>query len=425
VTADPFALAADAFAPREHTLADEDFPTPGALASSLDSTMVNPPHLAKIDEAVVHAADGTGPRRLLVVMAPQEGKSERGAHYTPLWLLKNNPDLRIAITSYEDEAATRWGRFIRDDINRFDLGIRVREDVKAAGRWYVDGHRGSVFCAGIAGPLTGRPVDVLIIDDPVKGPAEADSATAREGLWNWWLAVARTRLAPGAIVIVIMTRWHPDDLAGRLLEQEGSIESGGKWLVLRIPTVAEENDPIGRKPGEWLPSARGRTVEEWEDIRAGLPDRWWTAMYQGRPAPPEGAVWQQSWIDDTRRKSVASRGWCGPSSSSTRPGRAKAPPRKPASSSKASASTGTCTCSTTRACAPRRRSGPGWCARPRRLERRRDPRRGGLRRRQHRAGDPVRVGGVRPLRAAGPRVGEGPDDPVDPREGQGREAAAC
>jgi hypothetical protein len=305
VTADPFALAADAFAPREHTLADEDFPTPGALASSLDSTMVNPPHLAKIDEAVVHAADGTGPRRLLVVMAPQEGKSERGAHYTPLWLLKNNPDLRIAITSYEDEAATRWGRFIRDDINRFDLGIRVREDVKAAGRWYVDGHRGSVFCAGIAGPLTGRPVDVLIIDDPVKGPAEADSATAREGLWNWWLAVARTRLAPGAIVIVIMTRWHPDDLAGRLLEQEGSIESGGKWLVLRIPTVAEENDPIGRKPGEWLPSARGRTVEEWEDIRAGLPDRWWTAMYQGRPAPPEGAVWQQSWIDDTRRKSVA------------------------------------------------------------------------------------------------------------------------
>lgn len=303
VAPDPFALAADAFSPRERTLADEEFPTPGALAATLDPETKNPPHLVKIDDALVAATNGTGPRRILITLPPQEGKSERGSHYFPLWLLKSvNPDLRIAIVSFEDESATRWGRFIRDDINNFDLGLRVREDVKAAGRWYIDGHRGSVFCAGIGGPLTGRPVDVLVIDDPIKGPAEADSPTYRKALWNWWLAVARTRLAPNAIVVVIMTRWHPEDLGGLLIEQEGDVADGGKWLVLRIPAIAEENDPIGRKPGEWLPSARGRTVEEWEDIRAGQIDRWWNAMYQGRPTPPEGAVWARPWIDDFRRR---------------------------------------------------------------------------------------------------------------------------
>lgn len=305
VAPDPFQLAADAFTPRAETLGDAAFKTPGELAAALDSTTKNPPHLQKIDEAIVSAVNGTGPRRMLFVMPPQEGKSERGSHYTPLWLLKEvSPDLRIAIASYEDEAATRWGRFIRDDIQNFDLGLRIREDVKAAGRWYIEGHKGSVFCTGIAGPLTGRPVDVLIIDDPVKGPKEADSKTYRKALWDWWLAVARTRLAPGAIVIVIMTRWHPEDLGGKLLEQEGDVADGGKWLVLRIPAIAEENDPIGREPGEWLPSARGRTTEEWEDIRAGLPDRWFNAMYQGRPTPAEGAVWRKEWIDAHRRSSA-------------------------------------------------------------------------------------------------------------------------
>lgn len=304
-TVDPFLLAADAFAPREPTLADEEFPTPGALAQALDPTMQNPPHLQKIDEAVVNAAAGTGPRRVLISMPPQEGKSERAAHYTPLWLLRANPDLRIAIVSYEDEAAKRWGRFIRDDIDRFDLGLRIREDVKAAGRWYIDGHKGSVFCTSAPlGALTGQPVDVLIIDDPVKGPAEADSPANRKALWNWWLAVARARLGPGAIVIVIMTRWHPEDLGGQLVDAEGDVADGGKWLVIRIPALAEADDPIGRKPGQWLPSARGRTTEEWEEIHAGQIDRWWNAMYQGRPTPPEGAVWQHAWIDDHRRRSV-------------------------------------------------------------------------------------------------------------------------
>jgi hypothetical protein len=299
-TTDPFLLAAAAFAPHTPTLADEQFPTPGALAMALDpKENLNPPHLQVLDEHLVQAAAGKVDR-LLITMPPQEGKSTRCSRYFPLWLLKNNPDLRIGIVSFEHDKATRWGRDIRDDIARHELGIRVREDVKAAGRWKIVGHRGSVFCTGWQGSITGEPIDVLIIDDPVKGAKEADSPSYRSDQWDWWIATGRARLGPNAIVVAIMTRWHPDDLGGKWMAEEGRIENGGRWTVLNIPAQAEENDAIGRKPGEWLPSARGRTVEQWEQLKSETPERWWTAQYQGRPTPPEGAVWTRQWIDQFR-----------------------------------------------------------------------------------------------------------------------------
>jgi hypothetical protein len=296
----PFLLAADAFTPRERTLADEQFPTPGALAAALDPEHnLNPPHLQLLDEQLVAAARNELDR-LLITMPPQEGKSTRCCHYFALWLLKNNPDLRIGIVSMETEKAARWGRAIRDSIADHDLGIRVREDVKAAGRWKILGHRGSVFCAGWQGSITGEPIDVLIIDDPVKDAKAADSPTYREDLWDWWISTGRARLGPASTVVAIMTRWHPDDIGGRWITEEGRVENGGRWTVLNIPAQAEEHDLIGRDAGGWLPSARGRTVEQWEQLKSETPDRWWSAQYQGRPTPPEGAVWQRSWIDDHR-----------------------------------------------------------------------------------------------------------------------------
>jgi hypothetical protein len=292
---DPFALAAAAFTPREPTLADAEFPTPGSLALALDAKETrNPAHLRVLDDHLVQLAAGDLDR-LLVTMPPQEGKSTRAVRYFVLWLLKHNPDLRIAIVSFESEAAVRWGRHVRDDIEANHLGIRVREDVKAAGRWQIVGHRGSVYCTGWQGSLTGQPVDMLIIDDPVKGTKEVDSPTYRQDQWDWWIATARARLGPNSRVLCIMTRWHPDDLGGRFLTNEPD-----RWTVLTIPAQAEPGDPIGREPGEWLPSARGRTPAQWEQLQTETPDRWWSAQYQGRPTPPEGAVWQEAWIDDNR-----------------------------------------------------------------------------------------------------------------------------
>lgn len=129
----------------------------------------------------------------------------------------------------------------------------------------------------------------LIIDDPVKGRAEADSETYREQAWDWWTNVARTRLAPGAQVVMILTRWHEDDLAGRMI-------ANGGWKVVNVPALCEsDDDPLGRVHGEFLTSARGRTAREWEEIRHDVGERVWTALYQGRPAPSEGAMLRRAW----------------------------------------------------------------------------------------------------------------------------------
>lgn len=129
----------------------------------------------------------------------------------------------------------------------------------------------------------------LIVDDPVKGRAEADSETYREDAWEFWTETARTRLAPGAPVVIIMTRWHEDDLAGRLIAQGG-------WTVVNVPAQCETDDDIlGRAHGEYLHSARGRTPDEWVEIKKDVGERGWTALYQGRPAPSEGGMLKRTW----------------------------------------------------------------------------------------------------------------------------------
>jgi hypothetical protein len=228
--------------------------------------------------------------------------SFRCSRWFPLWLLHRNPDTRIAIISYESNIARRWGRAVRDTITQHGkaLGLRIRDDLAAQHEWQLDGHEGGVYTAGIGGALTGRPVDLLIIDDPIKDRADADSPTIRQNVIDWWTDTGSTRLAPGAPVVLIQTRWHPDDLAGWLLAQEDA----HRWKLISIPAQAEAldpaDDPLGRQLGEFMASARRRTVAQWEKIKAALPARTWAALYQQRPTPAEGTVWQESWISAFR-----------------------------------------------------------------------------------------------------------------------------
>ncbi len=126
---------------------------------------------------------------------------------------------------------------------------------------------------------------------------QADSSNYRDMVWAWWQSTASTRLAPGAPVIVILTRWHEDDLAGRLQ----AAEDGHLWRVVNIPALADhdpakgQTDPLDRTPGTWLPSARGRTPAEWDAIRTRAGSRVFNALYQGRPSPATGDVWQRAW----------------------------------------------------------------------------------------------------------------------------------
>lgn len=275
------------------------YATPGELAQALDVRTVQTPALEHIDRALAAVADNlTDGRRLIISMPPQEGKSQRTSRRFPTWLLHRNRDLRIAIASYEHRTARRWGRVIRDDINTHpELGLTVDRSSSAADEWTLDGHLGGVYSVGIGGALTGRPVDLLIIDDPIKDRKQADSIVWRDFVWDWWTDVAVGRLAPGAPVVLILTRWHEDDLAGRLL----TAEDGHRWQVINIPALADHNpetggtDLLGRKPGEWLRSARGRSDEQWEQIRVSVGARTFTALYQGRPSPEAGDVFLRSW----------------------------------------------------------------------------------------------------------------------------------
>jgi predicted phage terminase large subunit-like protein len=290
-----------------------DYATPGELARALDPNTVQTPALDLIDAALVDVAAGRCDR-LIVSMPPQEGKSERTTHVGVLWMLRRNPNLRIGIVSYGEDIARRFSYSIRNDISTFDgsegvadLGISLRSDTKAAARWNLaNPAKGGVYAIGIGGALTGRPLDLLVIDDPVKDYRAADSALLSELAWQWWMSVARPRLAPGAPVIVILTRWHEADLAGRFLAKQAEDEASAlphydRWRVINIPAQADfdpakgQSDPLSRQPGEFMLSARGRTNVQWEATKAATSARIWTSLYQGRPSPETGDVLERQW----------------------------------------------------------------------------------------------------------------------------------
>ena len=260
---------------------------PGELAAALDPNTRSSAVLDLVDDALVDLIDGKGgPDALAVFMPPQEGKSQRCSRRLPEWLLDWNPGLRIALVSYEQDTAIRWGRDVKQDValaGREALRIDIRRDSQAAGRWETLAG-GGMYCVGIGGPLTGRPVDVLIIDDPVKDRAAAESQRVRDLTWDWWESVALTRLAPGAKVVLIQTRWHEDDLAGRILARPGPLS----WRVLTIPALATDGDPLGRPRGVELPSVRGREPGYFMRLQATMSRYVFSGVYQQNPTAPEG-----------------------------------------------------------------------------------------------------------------------------------------
>lgn len=281
-------------APPKAAPAARRWKTPGDLAKDLDHTTVQTPALDLIDKELMALADGEFDR-LMIFMPPQEGKSERASHRYPEWLLTHDHDLRIAIVSYADEMARRWGADIKLDAETFngqestiDLGLSLRADSRAAGRWQIEGGRGGVYCVGIAGSLTGKPVDFLIVDDPLKDLEQAQSARYRERAKRFWQGVAIPRLGPGSKCVLIQTRWHEGDLGGWLLQNEP-----GRWRVVVIPAVCESeaDDLLGRKAGEAMVSARGD--RKWELIRRDVGEYVWAALYQQRPAPAAGGLFKR------------------------------------------------------------------------------------------------------------------------------------
>ena len=231
------------------------------------------------------------PLRLMVAMPPRHGKSELASTWQPFWLLCRNPSKRVLLASYGADFAARWGRRVRELVQERggEFGVKLLPSSRSVSRWDTT-EGGGMVCVGVGGSLTGRGADLLIIDDPVKSSAEAVSPVYRERLWDWYRSTARTRLEPGGSVILIMSRWHENDLAGMLLDDD----YGESWETLRLPALAESGDVLGRSEGESLWPARF-DVRALSEAKAELGSYYWQAMYQQSPQPPAGGMFARHW----------------------------------------------------------------------------------------------------------------------------------
>lgn len=253
------------------------------------------PHLALLNRKLVEVSRGKT-RRLLVQIAPRHGKSELISKYFPAWYLGTHPEHRFMLCGYGDEFAALWGRRSRDILAEWGprlFNVQVSPTSSAADRWDVYKHRGGLLAVGVGGAATGSGASILVIDDPHKDRKEADSKTARDNVWTWYTDTIYPRLEPRGAIILVMQRWHDDDLAGRLLKAQ---EHGGdQWDVVSLPAIAEEHDLLGRHPGEALWPERF-PVEELERIRANMSPRGWISQYQQRPIADNGATFPAHWL---------------------------------------------------------------------------------------------------------------------------------
>lgn len=261
-------------------------------------------HLDLITSKLQQVSEDTAkgiPHRLIITLPPRHGKSEVVSKKFPAWHLGRNPEHEIVLSSYSADLAYDHSRIARNTLLSHSelFGISIAKDSAAVGRWGLEGHRGGLFAAGVGGPITGRGMHIGIIDDPFKNAEEANSETIREKVWNWYTTTFYTRLAPGGSIIILMTRWHEDDLVGRLLEREKEDIQKGldiiSWEAINLPAIAEESDPLERLPGEALWSERF-PIETLRETKRTLGSYWFDALYQQRPAPAEGNKFKRRWF---------------------------------------------------------------------------------------------------------------------------------
>ena len=215
----------------------------------------------------------------------------------PSWYLANNPTHSILAATHSVEFAERWGRRVRNDIAADEnmLGIRLSEDSKAAARWSLESG-GEYYGVGAGTGISGFRANLGVGDDLFGSREDAYSETVRQKRWDWYQDDFSARLKPGAKRILMNTRWHEEDVAGRVLEQIERKEIKGR--VISIPAIAEENDPLGRAPGEYLwDEPRGYNYAAFLRARQReTSPMMWAALYQQRPAPEEGDYFKADWL---------------------------------------------------------------------------------------------------------------------------------
>ena len=255
-------------------------------------------YLAAAVEQFIETDTGHAYDILVIETPPQHGKSMTVTESLPSWVLGRHPDWRVIVAAYNDDLA---GRFMRRNKQKIKekcdklFKIKIGDVDRADTIELAAPHKGVMLSRGIRSGITGNPAELIIIDDPIKSREEADSDTWRGKVWEEWQNSIKSRLAAGAKVIVIMTPWHEDDLAARILQTEQNSS------LIRLPVEAEEDDPLGREPGEPLCPELGKDAAWLADFKASYINdpqggaRAWTALYMCSPRVEGGNIIRREW----------------------------------------------------------------------------------------------------------------------------------
>ena len=253
--------------------------------------------------------------RLLIQAPPRSGKSELFSRRFPAWAFGKNPDLQMIAASYSADLSSRMNRDVQRIIDSqeysdifpdtsFSANSQAspssNKNIRNSEIFEIAGRKGAYRSAGVGGGITGMGADIAIIDDPVKDAKEANSQTVRDSVWDWYTSTFYTRLSPKSGILLGMTRWHEDDLAGRLLEE--AKKGGDQWRVVSFPAIAEE-DEEHRNEGDALHPER-YNLEHLSKIKKAVGSQAWNALYQQRPSSKGGDIIKGAWF---KRYSVLPR----------------------------------------------------------------------------------------------------------------------
>ena len=268
--------------------------TPADFATRLSGGVWEPyPHLVVTSDAIVTMVEDDDCDILLVEEPVRHGKTLLCSRWAPAWFVCKYRQ-RALLASYEADFAATHGRFARELVAEHgaQFGAHIDNSSRSSSRWELVGGDGGMGTAGVGGPITGKGGHLLIVDDPVKNAEEAQSAVMREKQWEWWQSTFLTRREPGAKILVIMSRWHEDDLTGRILKHT----DGLRVKRIRLPAIAEEDgDVLGRKPGQALCPQR-YDKKALGAIREAVGSSVWASLYQQRPIPLGGGLFRRAFF---------------------------------------------------------------------------------------------------------------------------------
>jgi predicted phage terminase large subunit-like protein len=263
-----------------------------AYAIGMIPSYRTPPHIELLADKLeaVHRGEI---KRLMVFLPPRHGKSNLCSELFPPWYMGHHPKDQVMFTTYGQDLADGFGRKVRNALAderhvRSFPGSVLAQDSRSAQRFNTT-VGGVYYAVGAGGAITGRGANLLVIDDPIRNREDADSKLIRDKLWDWYASTAYTRLMPGGAVVLVQTRWHMDDLAGRLLNGHE------KWDTITLPALAEPMDALGRNVGEALWPEQ-YDVQALQTIRQTIGEREFVALYQQRPSALEGAMFKREWL---------------------------------------------------------------------------------------------------------------------------------